>query len=331
LSVTTDPAKITAKLSAATVKYGAKDILSGLVTYQPQAGAAYVAAADEPVEVVNAAKPGIVIATVYTNSSGNYSLALPATVGAIWTVEAGGFTIDDLLAATTAKATESVEIPTAVTSFKTSLDPFWELTYSGCLALPSSVPTSFFAGNNGAMVLQASPDKSGPWYTVKSHPTVSHSTCGHDGLYFAGSTQTPYNYAYYRMYYPGTKAAATPTAPQFGASAATPQLAWKYADRFAGLSVSPTTVSSNGNITVKGQLEYYKSGWHAFADQVVLIVLKPKGGSKWYYVAQPKTDSSGKFSLTLQDYEGSATWSAYYGGSSTHLATGPPGTYVAVK
>jgi hypothetical protein len=146
---------------------------------------------------------------------------------------------------------------------------------------------------------------------------------------YAGTAEAPVNYAYYRLSYPGAK-------PYVGqaylASASTPTLAWKYADRVIGLSVSPDVVGGNGRLTVKGQLQYYADyKWHDYANQTMYIIFRQKGSGTWYWIVKAKTNSSGHFSATLDDSVGSATWSAEFEGNSTHLATAPPGVYVRVR
>jgi hypothetical protein len=95
--------------------------------------------------------------------------------------------------------------------------------------------------------------------------------------------------------------------------------------------VSPTVVNLNGKVTVKGQLEYYDGGWHAFKNQVIYIIFRRKGTSTWYWAVKVTTSSSGRFTATVKDFEGSATWDADYEGNSTHLSTSPAGVYVRVR
>ena len=107
-SVQTDPAKVTASLQAQTITYGAKDTISGQVTYQPQPGAAYQGVAGEKVEVYSTQHPDTPAVTGATNASGGYSFPLPSTTGTTWTVKTGGAVGDTLLTYATATAPESV-------------------------------------------------------------------------------------------------------------------------------------------------------------------------------------------------------------------------------
>jgi hypothetical protein len=116
------------------------------------------------------------------------------------------------------------------------------------------------------------------------------------------------------------------------ASASRPVLAWKYADRITGLSVSPHVVAGNGRLTVKGQLQFYSdSRWHDYANQTVSIIARKKGSATWYLIVKAKTNASGRFSATVKDESGSATWSAQFNGNASHLSTAPAGVYVRVS
>lgn len=328
-TIQADPAKVTASLRAKTVTYGAKDTISGQVTYQPQPGAAYQPAAGEKVEVYSTQHPDTPAVTGTTNASGDYSLTLPATVGTTWTVKTGGAAGDPLLADATATAPESVNVPTAITNFRTSLNQDWQLSYSGCLT--SRAPdTGASKLPPPGLRLQYSYSQNGPWYALN----VGHKlggACGVNGVSFSGTTIAPSNYAYYRMYYPGSPGIATPQRPRFLPSTSGASLSWKYLDRITAFSVSPHVVSNGGKLTIKGQLQYFYSTWHDYAKQLIYIILRQQGSSTWYWIVKMKTNSTGHFSATVKDDVGSATWAALFEGNSTHLSGGPPGIYVRVK
>ena len=190
-----------------------------------------------------------------TNANGGYSVRLPNTAGTKWTVQAGGDGLDLLLNGATATVGESVQIPTAITNFHTSLNQYWKLSFSGCLGLPETIAGAYGMPTNN-MHLQYALSTGGPWHTINAGYTAD-TACGKDGTWFSGSTTAPVNYAYYRMYYPGFTGAATPTQPKYLSSTSASSLTWKYADRISGFSVSPHVVAKNGKLTVKGQLQYY--------------------------------------------------------------------------
>ena len=149
---------------------------------------------------------------------------------------------------------------------------------------------------------------------------------------FTGSATAPGNYVYYRVYAPGTTAAATPSQPKYLTSTSGTSLSWKYADRIIGLSVSPHVVANNGRLTVKGQLQFYSDyKWRDYGSQTVSIIFRQKDSTTWYWIVKAKTNSSGHFSATFKDSVGSATWSAEFDGNSNHLATSPAGVYVRVS
>jgi hypothetical protein len=84
--------------------------------------------------------------------------------------------------------------------------------------------------------------------------------------------------------------------------------------------VSARVVNAGHDLTVKGQLQYWNSGWHDYRNQQILILLRPKGSGTWYWIVKVRTNSSGHFSATFTDPT-SATWGASYDGSRTRPAT----------
>jgi hypothetical protein len=328
LDVQVDQAKVTAALSSPTIRYGAVETLSGTVSYQATAGGSYSPAADEPFQVYNTVT-GARVASGTTSATGGYSIRLPNNIGNTWKVEAGGAGIDTLLDYASAAAAESVQIPTAITNFHTSLSQYWQLSFSGCLGLPESVPGA--SPRSAGLHLQYALNSRGPWKTASAAFSF-HNGCGSDGVWFTGSALAQDNYAYYRIYTPGTTAAATPTRPKYLSSTSGTSLSWKYDDRIIGLSVSPQVVANNGKVTVKGQLQFYSDyKWRDYGSQTVQVIFRQQGSSIWYWIVKVKTNSSGHFSATVKDQFGSATWSAQFNGNGNHLATAPAGVYVRVR
>ena len=321
-----DPVKMSVSLSAGTITYGSKVTATGTVTYQPTPGGGYAPLPGNTVKIYKTQNPYTPAVSVTTNASGHFSLALPAVAGdTTWTFDGGGVAGDPYLSQASVKAAMKVNLPTAITGFHASLNRDWQLSYSGCVELARSMPGSYL---KPSLVIQYAASPKGPWRTLSVGAKLG-GACGNQGKRFTGSATTPASYAYYRAYdravpsvggvEPGWTAASSPTV-----------LAWKYADRISGLSVSPRSLSAGHNLTVKGQLQYYRSGWHDYGSQLVYIVYRPAGKSTWYWNVTAKTSSAGKFSATFKD-QGSATWSALYEGSPTHLEAGGPGYYVTVK
>ncbi|HYZ52076.1 MAG TPA: hypothetical protein VE733_00990 [Streptosporangiaceae bacterium] len=323
-----DPVQLTASLSAKTVTYGAKEIVSGTVTYKP--GTTEKPLTNQTVDVYDSQYPQIPAVTGKTDSNGNYSITLPNTAGTTWTVDAGGSVQNGnpYLGPATVSLPESVNVPTAITNFHATLNQYWQLSFSGCLGLTAPASNTYLTNTSG-LTIQYSAGPNGPWQTLSKGYQLGNG-CGTHGVSFSGKTTAKLNYAYYRAYYPGTTAAATPTAPKYLSSTSGKVLAWKYADRITAFSVSPTVVPNGGKLTVKGQLQYYYRGWRNFGGQQVLILLRPKGSSTWYWIVKVNTNSTGHFSATVKDPV-SATWSAEYAGNSTHLSTGAAMIYVRLQ
>jgi hypothetical protein len=328
LDLTVDKAMVTAALSSPTIRYGTAETLSGTISYQAEPGGSYSPAADEPFQVYDASS-GTPVVKGTTNASGGYAVRLPANIGNTWTVEAGGPSLDTLLDYASASAGESVQIPTVITNFHTSLSQYWKLSFSGCLGLPEAI--SGANPRNAGLHLQYALSPRGPWRAVGAAFSFGNR-CGSDGVSFTGSATAPGNYVYYRVYTPGTTAAATPSQPKYLTSTSGTSLSWKYADRITGLSVSPHVVANNGRLTVKGQLQFYSDyKWRDYGSQTVSIIFRRKGSGTWYWIVKAKTNSSGHFSATVKDEFGSATWSAQFNGNGSHLATAPAGVYVRVS
>jgi hypothetical protein len=328
-TLTYDPVKLTAKLSSAAVNYGSPVSVTGTVTYQPLGQAGYVPAAGAPVKVYKSGNfSSAPDASGVTDMNGNYTIALPKSIGTSWTVDvAGGNGTNVLLDNVEASVTENVLYNTVISGFKVTLNQHWGLSYSGCFGLATAVPTQGVIRPD-IIQFQWAPSKTGPWHAMTRTIKIG-AGCGNGGALFSGTATAPVNYAYYRTYFPGLPVDAGNLAG-WHASASATLLAWKYADRITGLSVSPATVSKNGKITVKGTLQYYFSGWHNYGSQTILIVLQPSGGTAWFWIVKVKTNSKGQFSATFADPV-TAHWGAYFDGNSSHLSVQAGNVYVRVR
>ncbi|MGD0704199.1 MAG: hypothetical protein ABSA02_30485 [Trebonia sp.] len=331
-----DPVKLSAKLSADTIRYGsgAAETVTGTLSYLPDdKGTAYKPLSGQPVYIYNPDSnyPSTPIASGTTNADGDFSIKLPASVVAAsvtWAVSAGQSVGDDLFGPASTTLSITVQIPTVITNFHVTLNQYWGLSFSGCLNQPKDSPSGQISPDADVAFQYSSGGKNGPWHTLVKNVPQSGMDCGKGGRWYAWTATAPQNYAYYRLSYPGGKPAG---GYAYLGSASTPTLAWKYDDRITGLSVSPHVVASNGRLTVKGQLQYYYSKWRDYANQTIYIIFRQKGSSTWYWIVKAKTNSSGHFSATFKDSVGSATWSAEFEGNSTHLAASPPGVYVRVS
>jgi hypothetical protein len=332
-TVTTDPAHVTAKLSPSTATYGSKITLSGTVTYKPAGSTSFVPVT-RPVEVYASDSPYGSPYAVATGANGGFSITVAATA-ATWSVNVQ----NALLGGASATAPLTLVYKTGITGFKTSLNQYWGLSYSGCLGLPArdSAIYGSIGVNIRAVKLQWAPSPNGPWHTLATKTSQYTNDCGNNGLVFSGTGTAPVNYAYYRAYYPGaapTGGTATSGGTGYASTNSATVLTWKYDDRITGFSVSPTSVSPNGKITARGQLQYWNNkAWHDYSGQTVLIIFKGTRycSATWCWIVKAKTNSSGKFSVTFSDFVGSTNWAADFEGNSTHLAAGSPNTvYVRI-
>jgi hypothetical protein len=332
-SVTTDPAHVTAKLSPSTATYGSRVTLSGTVTYKPAGSTSFVPVT-RPVEVYASNSPYGSPDAVATGANGDFSITVAATA-ATWSVNVQ----NALLGGASATVPLTLVYKTEITGFKTSLNQYWGLSYSGCLGLPAKDSAIYGSidVNIRAVKLQWAPSPNGPWHTLATKTSQYTNDCGNNGLVFSGTGTAPVNYAYYRAYYPGAAATggtATSGGTGYASTNSSTVLTWKYDDRITGFSVSPTSVSPNGKITARGQLQYWNDkAWHDYSGQTVLIIFKGTRycSATWCWIVKAKTNSSGKFSVTFSDFVGSTNWAADFEGNSTHLAAGSPNTvYVRI-
>lgn len=320
-----DPVQVTASLSAKTVTYGNKVTATGTVKYEP--GTTYVPLAGNTVAIYETQNPYSPAAKATTDSNGHFSVTLPSVAGdTTWTFDAGGVPGDAYLDQAVASLPMAVNLPVTITGLHVTLSQYWQLSVKGCLGLSKKIPGSYV--RNGGLVIQYGESPRGPWRTL-IRGFQWGSACGNGGVRFSTSATAAVNYAYYRAYVPALKSDGG-TDPGYTAGASGSVLVWKYADRIVNFSVSARVVGAGGRLTVRGRLQYYYSGWHAYRNQLVYIVFRPKGSSTWYWIVRPRTNSAGWFSGAFADPV-SATWSALFEGNSTHLAASPPGIYVRVS
>jgi hypothetical protein len=321
-TVHVDPVKLTTSVSAKSVTYGHKITVSGTVSYQP--GKSYVPLPGARVDVYDEQNPNAPIATGTANSAGHYTIAVAPTATTQLSIETRG---SAYLEGAGLMAPMVVNLPMEITGFHASLNQYWQLGFGGCLSLAENIPDQGILGNPPQIQYAYYPK--GPWYTLPWR-VLWGGNCGHGGLQFSGTDIAPVNYAYYRAYYPGSPGSAPTGDDGATAAASGPVLAWKYADRLTSFSVSSKVVSKGGKLTVRGALQYYYGGWHAYGGQLVYVILRQDGSGTWYWIARVKTNGAGRFSATVTDPY-SATWSAAYYGNSTHLSAGAAEINVRLK
>jgi hypothetical protein len=323
-TVQVDALAIKARLGSGTVTYHAKDSVTGTVTYQPAPGAAYKPLPDYKVVVYSEQDPTTPTATGVTGANGDFKIAVPTTQTTTWQVATGGD--NPLLGYASVGLNMYVNLPTVVTGFHVRLNQYWQVSFGGCLGLKQPVSGTGLYLSPGPVIQWASSPR-GPWRYLKRVET-GVDACGHDGAAFSGTATAPVNYAFYRAYYPGK--AVGYLSYGYTSTTSAPILAWKYYDRITSFSVSARVVNAGHTLTVRGQLQYWYSGWHVYRNQQILILLRPKGSGTWYWIVKVKTTASGHFWATFTDPV-SATWGAYYDGNSTHLAAGSTTIYVRLR
>jgi hypothetical protein len=326
LTVTATTPTLKLKVNPVTETYGRSVTVTGTLTYPSGATAEPVSGQGIWISGQEWDLSGP-LATGKTGADGSFSIAVPAQQTG--TTLYAGTTANSGLAAVETPVRVNVVNPTVISGFKVSLNQYWTLSVSGCLAFGSGNTAQRFYNTSGLTVQYAS-STVGPWkklFAINGNEPVT--SCGTGGIRFTGSHVAPLNYADYRVVYAGTTGAAS-----YAATSSNAVLTWRYIDRITGFKVSPTTVNAGGKLTVKGTLQYYYYGWRNYSGQLIWINLRPKGSSRWYWMVKVKTNSKGQFSATFQDPV-NATWEAQFDGNNSngvgHLSYGSPEVYVRLK
>ena len=316
---------LTAKLSASEVKYGTTVTVSGTVE-------SYAAGGDTPLSgqtVQVYAGGGELAVSTPTGANGTFSTVLPREATSLeWTVETGGGPY------TTATATlpMTVDLPTVVTGFKATLNPFWQVSYQGCLGLATGTPG--YVPSLAGLTIQYAAGPHGPWHSLGKVPSTQRSyVCGDDGRTFSGVLPGLLSNAYYRAVYAGSAVSADMLGAGTGylSSVSATIQSWRYIDRITGFKVTPHSVRKGGKLTVSGRLQYHPaSKWLNLSRRTVLIILRPAGSKTWYWIRQVSTNSKGDFTATFPDPV-SATWAAEFLGAKNLLATMSPTVGVPLK
>ena len=314
------PLRLSAKLSAAKVKYGAKVSVSGTVGYA--SGHKVVPLAGQKVHIsADGGRPSL---TTTTDKSGRFTATLPRLAASTdWIVRSGG---GQFLTSVAVTLPMTVELPTAVTGFVATLNSLWQVNVRGCLGLAPKTP-GYLPSLKG-LVIQYSPGPHGPWHLLGAVPAQKSFLCGNGGKTFSATFTALRNYAYYRASFGGSSSKndgdSHDPATAYLSSLSAAKLAWKYADRFDKVKVTPHTVHRGGKLTVTGKLQTYSGGkWQPLAHQIVQIIFKPKGSSGWFWIVRVHTGTAGGFSATFGD-PGTAIWSVEYLGDAKHLAAVGP-------
>jgi hypothetical protein len=314
---------LTAKLSASEVRYGTTVTVSGTVTGYASGGDAPLSG--QAVQVY--ATGGLLAATTQTSAKGTFAAVLPREASSLsWTVQTGGgpyTTATDTLPMT-------VDLPTVITGFKATLNPFWQVSYQGCLGLAPGTPG--YVPSLSGLTIQYAASTRGPWHTLGKVPTGQRSyVCGDDGRTFTGVLPALLASAYYRAVYAGSAHGSGAQSAGYLSSASGTVRSWRYTDRITDFKVTPHTVRQGGKLTISGKLQYHPvRTWLNLTRRTVLIILRPAGSKTWYWILQATTNSKGDFTVTFADPL-SATWAAEYLGGKNLLAAMSPTVSVPVK
>jgi hypothetical protein len=324
LSIAPDQVKLTANLAKADVNYGQGDTVSGVVTYEN--GASWQPLANLAVTIETG--PYNQAVTAETNASGQFSASLPAAdldgadaaseYGVA--VEAGEY--NSFFDGQTQSLPVTVNWPARLARVSEKLTATGFIDASGCIVY--TAPGMENSTSESPIAVDYAPTAHGPWRQLGKIRASWDGTqmCPAVGSNWTGHLPAKVASAWYRE--------RIPASPGIEQATSAPVHLWRYLTRFTRFHVSPRSVAKGGAITVSGRLQQANRGWHALGHQTVVIVLRPKGQSAWYWIKTVRTSASGYFSDTFSDPV-SATWSAVFEGDARCFVSSARTYYVRVS
>ncbi len=310
-----DPTRVSATVTPEDFDYGGtRDAtLSGTASYS--SGGSWRPLADHRVLV----GAGRTAASVTTTSTGRFTWVYRPSDGTRWRAVIDG---GSQLGSSSASGVIHLAAPLSISGFTVSLNPFAELSASGCVR----VTAGDFPAPSGQVDIQYSVSgATGPWTLLRPAslaPSRSGDCRGPGESYFSGSMPVVVANAFYRAYFAAT--------PSYQAAASRAVYRWKYVTRIVSLKISPGSVAPGGKVKVSGWLQQYVGGWRKDSRQPILIILRPQGKKAWYLMQTVTTAADGRFTATVPD-PASGTWSAEYAGDSTHFACLDGSRYVRLR
>lgn len=297
------PIRIHAALAHSHVNYGARDSVSGFVTYADKGVTKPL-----PGQSISLYEGSFFFgetptATTVTGGGGKFSMPVPTNAGVgSWTV---AISSSPYFIGAQVILQITIAEPNRIGGFQVRLNSFAVVTYFGCIN-----------ASTGNVVLQYAPTPTGPWRTIGKTPAFTGTGCtlGRNiGNLFSGQAFARLAGAYYRTRY-------FPTLNWQGAVSKSTFL-HKFLTKITSFNVTPRSVPHHGRITVSGRLwTETKSGrWRPYAHRQVIVVFRFQGVF-YRYPHAPETNSAGRFSGSFEVFA-SSPFFAQYNGDSTHFAS----------
>jgi hypothetical protein len=319
LTITPDVVTLSAELAKSDVNYGQTDTVSGVATYLN--GSTTQPLKNFPISIDGGPT---VSETVTTNSAGQYTATLTpadlveeAEYGV--TVSAGEY--NSYFVGASQYLPVTVNWPAKITRVSEHLNALAAVSASGCIVY--TLASMKNDQSTAPIWVDYAKTAHGPWRALGKMSATWNGTqmCPAVGANWVRRFKAKLPNAWYRE-----RIAA---APGIESAVSKPVHLSRIFSRIVDFHVHPTAVSSGGSITVSGHLQQRTRHWHALGHQVVLIVLRPKGQSKWYWIKKVRTSASGHFTSTITD-PGSASWSAVFEGGSRYFVSAARTVYVRV-
>jgi hypothetical protein len=322
---------LTATVSTAQATFDQQITVSGNLSYQPQPGASYQGLTGVSVVVLAPGYPELSVPV--TDSGGNFTATFTATQSGPVQVyfnddqysEGGSYPF--LMSAQATTASVSIGLPTALTGFSAAVARSGTVSVRGCLGVTGISPQSAFTVE-GTITIQYAASRSGPWRELG---TITQTTPGAGDACGVSTAEASFSGAFAarlpRAYY---RASFTPeSGADWQSSVSSSALAWKYRTEIKSLKVSRTRLAKGRKLTVSGQLLQDRKHWVPFAGQAIEIIFRKQKTKTWSTVVRVRTNSQGRFTVTVKDAF-TGLWSASYAGGSSDYAAEAPGIKVTV-
>lgn len=206
ITAVSDPAKVTAKVSATQVNRGKTVTVTGTAEYNP--GTGFVPLQNSTVAAYGGAYDGSSppLATAHTNLNGQYTMTIRMLYPTPLDVYAGGvpgdFFMDQVLSTAVAVTPKvNVALPVKIASLSGSLNRSGTLTLRGCLTIVGGSPFPLPLQAQYALA-------GGRWKLLRTVHGLTGTTCGGAPWYgerFSYQMPVAVASASYRLAYPGSK------------------------------------------------------------------------------------------------------------------------------
>lgn len=216
---------------------------------------------------------------------------------------------------TTTPVNVHIPVPTAISNFTATEDEYGEAVLSGNLT------------SNGQQVW------TNRWVSVeysgdnKHWSYIGSTQMGRSGLQGGQFFTYAYNgttRGYWRVHFWGTG--------DYSQSWSKSVAVFRFNTRITGGRPSNAHPYRNQTEYFSGYLQDYRAGsWQNMGNTTVGLYFRPTGSRTWYWMAQGRTDSKGRYSLSAKDPAGGTWCVAFFTGSKWYVDADGPAVWVGLR